>query len=185
MKRRFVIAFAILVLVQWVLPGRTIWEKDQILKKGQSFKFKTEPVDPSNPFKGKYITLNFEQSSFADTVNRGLQSNDEVYVLFSHDHQGYAVIRDISAKEPQDTKAYVKARVYYISSEKDTITVHFNYPFDEYYMDEYKAPAAETIYRESTADTTSITYATVKILKGDAVIENVYIDDVPIRTLIK
>ena len=185
MKHGFVIAFVILALVQWVLPGRTIWEKDQILEKGQSFKFKTEPVDPSNPFKGKYIILNFEQSSFSDTVNRGLQSNDKVYVLLSHDHQGYAVIQDISAKEPQSTNAYVQARVYYVSSVKDTITVHLNYPFDEYYMDEYKAPAAETIYRESTADTASITYATVKILKGDAVIENVYINDVPIRKLIK
>ena len=185
MKHSFVIAFLILALVQWIFPGRTIWEKNQILKHGQTFKFKTEPVDPSTPFKGKYILLNFEQSSFTDTVNRGLQSNERVYVVLTSDPQGYAVIQDISVKEPNSTNAYVEAQVYYVSSGKDSITVHLNYPFDEYYMDEYKAPRAEAVYRESTTDTASLTYATVKILKGEAVIENVYINDVPIRQLIK
>ncbi len=48
-------------------------------------------------------------------------------------------------------------------------------------MDEYKAPKAETVYRESTSDTANTTYALVKILKGEAVIENVFINNIPIR----
>lgn len=185
MKHSFIIAFVILALVQWIFPGRTIREKSQILKNGQTFKFKTEPVDPSNPFKGKYIVLNFEQSSFTDTVNRGLQSNEKVYVVLTRNQQGYAIIQSISVTEPKTTNAYVEALVYYVASGKDSFTVHLNYPFDEYYMDEFKAPLAETVYRKSTSDTASTTYASVKILKGDGVIENVYINDVPIRQLIK
>ena len=185
MTYRYIIPFVILALVQWVLPGKTIWEKDQVLRKGQLFKFQTEPVDPSDPFKGKYITLNFAESSFTDTLNRGLQGNDHVYVLLAKNPQGFAVIQNISAEEPKSTNAYVRAQVFYVSYGKDSITVHLNYPFDEFYMDEYKAPKAENIYRESNRDTANTTYASVKILNGDAVIENVYINDVPIGQLTK
>ena len=185
MKYSYVIAFVVLALVQWVLPGRTIWEKDQVLKKGQLFKFQTEPVDPSDPFKGKYITLNFAENSFTDTLNRDLHGNDQVYVILAKNPQGFAVIENISVEEPKSTNSYVRAQVFYVSSEKDSITVHLNYPFDEFYMDEYKAPKAENIYRESNRNTANKTYASVKILNGDAVVENVYINDVPIGQLIK
>ena len=185
MKYSYVIAFVVLALVQWVLPGRTIWQKGQVIKKGQLFKFQTEPVDPSDPFKGKYITLNFAASSFTDTLNRGLHGNDQVYVILAKNPQGFAIVENISAEEPKNTNAYVRAQVFYVSSEKDSITVHLNYPFDEFYMDEYKAPKAENIYRESNRNTANTTYASVKILNGDAVVENVYINDVPIGQLIK
>jgi len=185
MKYKYVILFIILALVQWVLPGRTIWEKGQVLKKGQLFRFQTEPVDPSDPFKGKYITLNFEESSFTDTINRGLHGNDHVYVVLVKDRQGFATIENIAVEQPKGTNAYVRARVFYVSHEKDSITVHLNYSFDEFYMDEYEAPKAESLYHESNRNTANTTYASVKILNGEAVIENVYINDVPIGQLIK
>ena len=185
MKYVFISAFLLLCIVQWVIPGKTIWEKDRVLKDGQSYKFRTEPVDPSHPFKGKYITLNFAENSFTDTVHRNLRGNDPVYVILAPDSRGFARIKELSVREPKNTNAYVKAIVYYASTEGDSITVHLQYPFNEFYMDEYKAPKAENIYRESNRDTTNTTYALVKILNGDAVIQNVFINDIPIGALIK
>lgn len=185
MKYAYISAFLLLAIIQWVIPGKTIWEKDRVLKEGQSYKFRTEPVDPSHPFKGKYITLNFAESSFTDTVHRNLGGNDQVYVIMALDSLGFAKINELSVHEPKNTNAYVKATVYYASTEKDSVTVHLQYPFNEFYMDEYKASKAENIYRESNRDTTNITYALVKILRGEAVIENVFINDIPIGTLIK
>jgi len=185
MKYGVLLAFLLLAIVQWMIPVKTIWEKDQVLKRGHAHKFRTEPVDPSHPFKGKYITLNFTNSLFSDTVNRDLGSNDDVYVILQKDIRGFSIIKDLSIQEPQNTDDYVSAVVYYVSREKDTVTVHLQYPFDEFYLDEYKAPKAESIYRESTRDTSNTTYALVKILKGEAVIENVFINDIPIGSLIK
>ena len=185
MKYGFVFAFLLLALLQWVVPGKIIWEKNEVLKKGQSYKFKTEPVDPSHPFKGKYITLNFEESSFTDTINRDLRGNENIYVILGRDARGFATIKDLSTVEPQNNNPYVKATVYYASTENDSITVHIRYPFDAFYMDEYKAPRAENIYRESNRDSSNNTYALVKMRKGDAVIENVFINDTPIAELIK
>lgn len=185
MKYRFVSAFLILAIVQWGIFGQTIWKKDRVLKRGESYKFRTEPVDPSNPFKGKYISLNFSENTFKDSINRNLMSVDPVYVILEKDSQGFAHIKDLSVREPEATSSYVKAAVYFVSSENGMITVHLNYPFKEFYMDEYKAPEAEMIYRESARDTTKSTYALVKIRKGDAVIENVFINEIPIGDLIK
>jgi uncharacterized membrane-anchored protein len=185
MKYPFVLAFGLLAIVQWVIPGKIIFSKREVLKRGQLYKFQTEPVDPSNPFKGKYITLNFAQSSFTDTVERRLIQEDEVFVHLGTDSAGYAIITNLSAKAPHGNSAYVKANVYYTSREEDSITVFINYPFDEYYMDEFKAPQAESIYRESNRDSSNRTYALVKIWEGQAVIEDVLINDVPIRKLIK
>jgi hypothetical protein len=52
-------------------------------------------------------------------------------------------------------------------------------------MDEFKAPKAETVYRESTRDSTQKTYVVVSILNGDAVIKDVMINDQSIRQAIR
>lgn len=185
MKYAFVLAFSILALIQWFIPGKLIWEKGQVLKKGQPFKFKTEPVDPSNPFKGKYITLNFRENSFTDTVHRNFRSDETVYVILNQDSAGFVFIKNVSSEKPAHSNSFVKANVSYISEEKDSVTIHLNYPFDEFYMEEFKAPKAEEIYRESNRDTTKVTYALVRILDGEAVLENVFIDSIPIGQMIK
>jgi uncharacterized membrane-anchored protein len=185
MKYGFIIAFLVLSIIQWIVPGKIIWHKNQVLKKGQSFKFRTEPVDPSSPFKGKYISLDFAESSFTDTIYRDLNYNDNIYLLLGTDRQGFASIRALSKDEPRNDNDYVKATVYNTAVEKNGTRVYVNYPFDKFYMDEYKAPAAEIIYRDSNRDTSNKTYALVKVLHGEGVIENVFINDVPIRSLIK
>lgn len=185
MKHGFVIAFLVLAFIQWVIPGKIIFQKNEILRKGRSYKFQTEPVDPSNPFKGKYIRLNFTVNSFTDTVERGLIHDAELYVILGTDPNGYVSIKTLSTREPRESIDFVRAKVYYTSKENDSITVFIRYPFDEFYMDEYKAPRAEIIFRESGQKKLPNCYALVKILNGKAAIQDVYIDGKPIRNLIK
>lgn len=67
-------------------------------------------------------------------------------------------------------------------------------PFDRYYLDEQLAPEAERLYRERNriAGNTETgaapllsTYASVRIRDGNALIEELYIDNVPVRTMVK
>lgn len=185
MKTGFVLAFLTLAIIQWVIPAKLIWSKNKVLKNGVSYKFKMAPVDPYHPFKGRYITLNFAETSFADTVTRQLRGNDPVFVILNTDQFGYVTVKGLSTEEPSSQQPYVRAIFYYRSEENDTITVHFGYPFDKFYMDEYEAPQAEIIFRESMSDSLSTGYALVKIHEGEGVIENVFINDKPIRSLIK
>lgn len=184
MNQKFLIAFLALATIQWAIPARIIIKKNEVLEKGQSFKFQTEPVDPSNPFKGKYITLNFTENSFTDTGQNHF-GDEEVFVSVSTGPGGYAVVNAVSTMEPGGHTSYVKAKIYSTSRRDDSTTIFLDYPFDEFYMDEFKAPQAENIYRDSNRNSSNKTYALVKIWKGQAVIEDVLINGIPIRNLIK
>ena len=59
--------------------------------------------------------------------------------------------------------------------------MRFDLPFDRFYMDEAKAPRAETLARESTRQTNC--WANVRILNGDAVLEDVYAEGQSLRQL--
>ena len=52
-------------------------------------------------------------------------------------------------------------------------------------MDEFKAPKAEKMYRQSNRDSTQKVYAMVSVLKGKAVIKDVMINEKSIRIAIE
>lgn len=188
MKKILLIVFAVMMIAQWAVPAKMIWQKESILRSGKIFNFRTEPIDPSHPFKGRYVVLNYEASNYT-TVKLDSSIEDygqDVYVLLEKDKDGFAKVKQLTKTKPNGTVDYVKAGVYYINRlESDTVTVQINFPFTEFYMDEFKAPKAESIYRESTIDSTQKTYAVVSILNGDAVVKDVMINDKPIRQVIK
>jgi uncharacterized membrane-anchored protein len=172
--------FIIVSLAQWLVPAKMIFNSKEVLKKGKAYRFLTEPVDPTDPFKGKYITLNFKAEEFI-LKSTNITYGQTIFVLLGTDSAGFAYVTGISEKEPSNGADYVKATTQYVSKINDSAVVHINYPFDRFYMDEYKAPKAEDIYQKANRDTSKITYALVKIWKGAAVIENVIIGNKPIQ----
>lgn len=119
------------------------------MKKGQTFRFLTEPVDPNNPFIGKYITLNFKEERITQAAPKSWETDQAIYVLLTNDDSGFAHVKSIATKEPKGQTAYVKAK---LRSVYDS-TVMIDYPFDEFYMEESKAPKAEKAYWDSNRDT--------------------------------
>jgi len=177
-------AFFLMVLVQLYIPSRMIFHNEVVLVSGTEYKFKAAPVDPTDPFRGKYITLSFEENSYrtADTSIWG--QGETIYVDLTTDSAGFAKILAISRTEPMDREDYIKASVSYSIS--DTMTMVFiQYPFDRFYMEESKAPEAEITYNESLRDTNQVTYALVAIKKGEAVVKDVMIDDVSIVDIVR
>lgn len=185
MKYIIPIAFLVLVIFQWAIPSGMIAEKHTVLEKGHPHKFITQPIDPSNPFKGRYIVLSFEQSQFKSNRQWKLKGNDDAFVTFNVDQNGFATVKDVFEEPPAGNTAYVKAKVSYLEKDGDSTTLNFNYPFEEFYMDEFNAPRAESVYFQSTMDTLKKTYALVNIWKGDAVLRNIYINDTAINDLLK
>ena len=185
MKKIILPVFILLALVQWLVPGKIIWNREKVLKNGKEWRFETEPVDPSDPFRGRYIALNFMESEFRKRTNADLFPGQDIFVLLVQDKYGFAKIDDVLTKEPGRNIDYLKAKVRYSYTNSDTALIHIEYPFEEFYMDEYKAPKAEKIYSQSTRDTTKKTYALIKVWKGLPAIENVFVGNTPISDLIK
>lgn len=183
-KKLLLIIFCIVAAVQLFVPAKMIFDSEDVIKTGKEFKFKTEPVDPNDPFRGKYITLRFEQNKIQQLVDTTWKERETVYVTLTHDSAGYAKIESISHFEPENTDDFVKCKVNYYNRYNESF-VYLEYPFEKYYMEESKAPKAEIAYRESARDTAQNTYALVNVKHGDAVLRDVLINDVSIKTIVK
>lgn len=176
--------FILVALAQLYLPAKMIWDKEDVLDSGKEYKFKTAPIDPSDPFRGKYIVLSYDENIVEIPDEHDWIRGEVIYVSMTEDNEGFAKIKSISKEKIAPNENFVKAKVGFITSFEIT-KLTIDYPFDRFYMEESKAYDAELTYRESQRDTTKITYALVNVKNGDAVLKDVLIDGIPIRELVK
>ncbi len=154
------------------------------LAEGKEFKFKSRPVDPNDPFRGKYITLSFDSTSTKVADAQDWKQGDPVYVLLSENEDGFARINSVTKDKPTSDEDFVNATIDYIIP--DTMTyVSVDYPFTRFYMEESLSESAAEAYAEAARDTNKVTYALVAVKDGEAVIEDVLIDGKSIREAAK
>ena len=158
-----------------------IARREHVLHEGRSFKFKTAPVDPYDAFRGRYVALNFEAATVTGIpLPSGLQHGVRVYALLGEDEKGFAKVTALSLARPSDGP-YLRARVQYPASDR----VSLELPFDRYYMEETKAPAAEDAYRQHSRSETGNAYAIVRILGTQAVLEDLYVEGLPVKEILR
>lgn len=184
-KQLTFIAFLMLALVQLYIPAKMIADRENTLQKGVAYKFKVAPVDPNDPFRGKYITLSFEENEIEVPAGQEWKRNDDIYVHLTTDEEGFAEVLSVSKEKPAAGTDYVVARVNHAYQQDGQQKINFNYPFDRFYMEESKAYEAELAYRESLQDTSRQAYAVVNVKGSSAVLSEVLIDGIPIREIAK
>lgn len=167
--------FVVMCLAQWLVPGKMIFDSERVIDEGTVYKFKTQPIDPSDPFRGKYITLNFDANSIILPDSTGWVNGEEIYVTFTTDSTGFAKVLGISRAEPE-TDNYLKTTVSYFDS-WNKYELYFNLPFNRFYLEESKASEAEQIYWKAQRDSAQVAYGLVTIGNGHAVLTDVMIND--------
>ncbi|MFA6349845.1 MAG: GDYXXLXY domain-containing protein [Candidatus Omnitrophota bacterium] len=171
MKNKYIIGlFLLLAFVQIVIPLSMIAKRESVLKSGQQFKFRTEPVDPYDAFRGRYVALQVKERDVPFLRNNKLRLGQTVYAIINTDEQGYAKLASVTTNRPM-SKAYVQATVQYFQNNK----AYLNLPIDRYYMEERLAPLAEEVYRKANQADKQETYVAVKIKDGFVVIEGLYV----------
>jgi len=181
MKKRLIIwLFVAVCLIQVVTPLSMIMKREDVLKNGQQFKFKTAPVDPYDAFRGRYVALRIENDYLPAGKETKYTNGQTVYALISADEQGFAVLVEAATDRPQG-KPYMQAKVRYISSDK----LYLDLPVDRYYMEEKVAPAAEKVYQQHSRPGKQDTYVTLRIKDGLAVVEGLYIAGQKIEDLVR
>lgn len=183
-KKILISVFILVALVQMYVPAKMILDKENVLEKGTEYKFKTVPIDPNDPFRGKYIRLGYTENKVAIPNEKDWIRGETVYVSLSMDYSGFARIKSISKGEPTDDQNFIKAKVAFVTG-NDSNELIINYPFDRYYLEESKADQAESAYGQSRRDTVQITYALVSVKDGDAVLKDVLIDGISIKEIVK
>lgn len=182
-KKTALLAFVCIALVQLYVPARMILDREDILSTGKEYRFKTQPIDPNDPFRGKFIALYYEEAVIAVQNEADWLPGETIFVLLTRDKEGFAKTQGVSKEAPTMNRDFLKAKVAYVT-DNGTNKLTLDYPFDRYYMEESKAYDAELAYRESQLDTMQTAYALVRIKSGEAVLQEVVINGVPIRELV-
>lgn len=182
-KKTRTAAFILVALVQIYVPAKLILDRGSVLSAGKEFKFKTAPIDPNDPFRGKYISLNFNENTFEIQTKEVWARGEPVFVLLTTDNRGFAKIKSVSKAKPLPSQDFLKAKIDYVIHEGSTLAIE--YPFDRFYMEESKAYDAELTYRRALPDTSQITYALVNIKNGESVLKDVMINGISIKEIVK
>ena len=162
MKKLLMPALITVIIIQLFVPASGVINKYIVLETGEEYKFRVNPVDPYDAFRGRYVSLNSRQEV------RG----DGRYGMIAVDADGFAYISLITDEKPV-SGAYVKSNERY----------WFSLPIDRYYMDEKLAPKAET--RTRNREPGEETYVTVRVKNGALVISGLYIDGIAIEDIIR
>ena len=174
--RILLVLLGLAILVQLAVPASMILKRERVLAHGQAFKFRTAPVDPYDAFRGRFVALGFDQNTVVAPPGHDFARGQTVHVRLVEDADGFAKLADLSRERP-DAAPYLTTKIQYVGGD----IVHLRLPFDRFYMDENAAPAAEQAYRQNTASSNRNAYVQVRIDKGFAVLEDLYVDGVPIR----
>ena len=175
--------FIVLAIGQLYFLSNLILEQEAIIAEGIPFKFKTVPLDPNDPFRGKYINLAFEESEFDIPNELSFGSGQTVYASVEKDADGFAKVTKLSS-DPPSVGDFFKCKVSYIM-DYESNTVRLEFPFERFYMEEHKAKPAELLFQNANPDSLLMAFALVYIKNGDAVIADVFVDNVSIKELVK
>jgi len=183
MKRIPVLIFILVAFAQLAVPAMLAWGRIQTLAHGRVWKFKTEPIDPEDAVRGRYISLRFAAESFsapAPAKSDQIEPGITVYVVLKEDANGFAQVDHVSPTELKGDNV-VKARSGYWSDNSQRVW----FPFDKFWVTEKRAPAAEQAYRENSRRGQQNAFVTVRVRDGDAALEQLYIDNQPLADYLR
>lgn len=181
MKIFTIVLFAVMVVAQWFVPMSMVYETEDTRIHGKRFRFETQPIDPTDPFRGKYITLNYTLSTY-ETNTTGWEDEMDVYVTVASDTNEIARMVEVSHTPPENTTSYFKAKV----DGHNANTLFISFPFERFYLEESKAADAETLYNDNNRDENrKPAYAEVYILSGKTYLTDVKIDGESVVDIVK
>lgn len=168
--------FVMVAAIQLFVPGYMIHRYENTLLNGKPYWFKVGPVDPYDPFRGKYVRVNVEANSAPVAPDAGIKAQQWIYVTLGEDSDGFATLLKAETTPPAETN-YLKVRAQYINGK----TVRVEMPFQRYYAEEKIAPEIERAYQRNSSRGRQEATLLVRVKKGVGVIEELYIEGMPVR----
>ncbi|MCL2498080.1 MAG: GDYXXLXY domain-containing protein [Symbiobacteriaceae bacterium] len=157
-------ALLLTIIIQLTVPTFMIASRYYILRTGEEYLFRVTPIDPYDPFRGRYVTLNITQRLWGQGS----------YGIIEVDQDGFATIVALTATKPENSP-------YLRSSQQGWFTS----PVDRYYMNENFAPEAQRLFWQETRDSEKEVYVAVRIKNGELVISGLFIEGVAIEEILR
>jgi uncharacterized membrane-anchored protein len=182
------VLLAVGIAMQWAVPGYLIQRGQATLQDGAVYRLRTAPVDPVDPFRGRYVVLDFEAASITLLKpDPALHAGQRVYAPIRVGVDGYAELAPPLPAPPQSGD-YLTVTVLWINGTE----LRLQLPFDRYYLDETLAPEAERRYWDANRagdddaeDPRRPAWVQVRVLDGYALTEELFIDGRPVHELLR
>jgi len=178
----------LVIIAQLFVPAFMVYKYESTLKHGELYNINVRPYDPYDPFRGRYVRLDFEREFAQYNGETDIAYGDFVYVSLGKDSEGKAIFDEIFTEKPNSGK-YLKVKFlsnYGVHDKPDNV-YQFAFIFDRYYSQESKALKIENAVadnrgrrgiNDSEIETVS---AAVRIKDGLGVIEELYVGDLTIH----
>ncbi len=184
-KKYIWLIFAIMILAQLYVPSKMIWDSESTIKNGTAYKFRTQPVDPYDPFRGKYIDLRYEverkEYDLDGLNNEELQEVYKAYAEVKVKTDGFAEISNLTTDKRNLSGDYIEVKIR--SRQDDKVTI--NLPYNRYYMEESIAKPSEYYVRDMRRDSSIHVYGIINIKDGNGVLTEVMINERPIAEVVR
>ena len=178
MKKFLYPLFGAVLLAQLAVPAFMIWRQEMTLREGTMFKLETAPVDPYDAFRGRYVALSFKEESVSKSLAPEAKKGDRLHARLQANAEGIARVVALSADKLPDS---VPVKVQWVSED-----IRLVFPFERFYMDEFKALPAEEAYRQQNRrEKPGKAHVTIRVRNGYAALENLYLEDQPILDYFK
>ena len=153
-RKRFLMAAALIsslamgAVIAWMIADRAA-----ILRDGKDVVLKTEPVDPRDLLRGRYVRLNYTISNVAAPLfeleaGERLERGATVYVKLEEGADGYWIVKDAAATPPDGGEdIWIRGRARYgVWPASETVAVE--YGIERFYTPEADAPEIEKRMRD-------------------------------------
>lgn len=181
MKRKNIILasiFGLLMLAQMAIPGQMVYNTIMAEKEGNEYRFKIAPYDPVDFLKGRYLRLNVQPGE-AKCSQDYYAGGGKSYAVLAKDPNGYATVEYVTNDKPRKGD-YIVVNPRCCWAQKK---INIHYPFSRYYMNEYKAQAAEKWLQKNEQGKN--VYLVVRVRNGYVAVTGLYVDDKTIEELIE
>jgi uncharacterized membrane-anchored protein len=171
---------AAVFLGQLLVPVSMLLGREAILSRGHEVKVHARPIDPYDPFRGRYVIVNAAPHIPASVkLPSDLSQGDTVYAALKTE-DGFARVTNVTTQPPEGS-------LYLEATFNGGANRQLAFNLDRYYMNEKMAPAAENLVREhlQRADAPAQVYVTLRVLDGDSVITGLFVDGIPIEDLLE
>lgn len=158
------IIFAVMVFFQLGVFLLMVVNKEIIIKKGNTHKFRVAPRDPYDYMRGNYLSINLDHRELAGDYEN--VENKNGYLILKKDGE-WGKITEFSNGKPENME-YIKGKIRNTYNNK----TYFENPFKRFYMEEGKAKETEKKIAEGDRS-----YIVVKIYKGRYVLESIEIEE--------
>ncbi len=184
-KYWYLLAFFSLCIFQWYMLSSWIYTAESIKTKGTFMKIPCMQVDPIDPLRGTYLSINPHPTQFEFEDSLTYLPGDEIWVNYECVESNTCTFLSVQPiKETPSEKKTIRCKVQNVyrpykdsTHVQDKFIAIISYPFTRYYIHQGVAPDLAEKYNMALRDTRVKVYAGIYVHEGKVALEGVWLGD--------